>query len=389
MSNIMICQQKLLKKADEQGYLTFDDIINVADTFELSVSEVDKLSEAIQLRNIIVYEECPENKSSTETLEDYSRVDYNAIFNELLSISEELQFIVKQVKELPPPQYGEVQILAIQVANNNKYAREHLILIHLRLALKIALSTAKQYQFDIVNAVSSAFIGLVVAVDKFDPNGFSTFQSYASSWIFQTIMRECTPEWIEYYYPAHYRDKMYNIIDKYRHFPGELYDGIISNDFILFVSKKIGISKEQAHDYLDAILKQMYGRIELNQKISPENPQLDLLKRDFDALNSYDSDGGNMELIEFLKSDISDYNPFKKLYVVDLKEQLNKMMSSLTYREKEIINLRFGLKDGKECTLEEVGNVFGVTRERIRQIEVNAFRKLKNPEKIKYIKDYI
>lgn len=173
------CLNLLLSTADRKGYLTFDNIMDAADTFNLSLAEVDRANESIHLRGIIVYEEEP-SEQTEEELEDYSRVDYELIFKEIIYISQELDYIVKLVKDIPPPQYKEISLLVSQNANGNEYARERLVLLHMRVVLKIALSMSKQYDLDIAEAISSGFTGLIVAVDKYDPNGFSAFQSYAS-----------------------------------------------------------------------------------------------------------------------------------------------------------------------------------------------------------------
>ena len=162
--------------------MTFDDIMAMSDTYSLSVSEVDQLSEALEIRGIIIYETAPIGKD-VDHFEDYSRIDYEAIFKEIISLSPDLEYVVELIRQLPPPQYGEISALTMQTASGNAYARERLILIHLRVALKIALSMAKSHQYDIIDAVSAGFVGLVIAVDRFDPDGFSTFQSYASLWI--------------------------------------------------------------------------------------------------------------------------------------------------------------------------------------------------------------
>lgn len=154
-----------------------------------TVSEVDQLSEALEIRGIIIYETAPSGKD-TDLFEDYSRVDYDAIFDEIISLSPELEYIVEIIRQLPPPQYGEISTLTAQVAAGNTFARERLILIHLRVAIRIALSMAKSHQYDIADAVSAGFVGLIIAVDRFDPDGFSAFQSYASLWIQQNINRE-------------------------------------------------------------------------------------------------------------------------------------------------------------------------------------------------------
>ena len=135
MSKVVDCQKQLIAKSVEKGFLTFDDIMDLSDTYSLSVSEVDQLSEALEIRGIIIYETAPSGKD-TDCFEDYSRIDYDAIFSEIISLSPELEYIVDLIRKLPPPQYGEISTLTAQVAAGNTFARERLILIHLRVALK-------------------------------------------------------------------------------------------------------------------------------------------------------------------------------------------------------------------------------------------------------------
>lgn len=214
MSKVVDCRKQLIAKSEEKGFLTFDDIMDLSDAYSLSVSEVDQLSEALEIRGIIIYETAPSGKD-TDLFEDYSRIDYDAIFDEIISLSPELEYIVEIIRQLPPPQYGEISTLTAQVAAGNTFARERLILIHLRVAIRIALSMAKSHQYDIADAVSAGFVGLIIAVDRFDPDGFSAFQSYASLWIQQNINRECNPIWMEYYFPAHYKEKMLPAYERY------------------------------------------------------------------------------------------------------------------------------------------------------------------------------
>lgn len=123
-------------------------IMDMSDAYSLSVSEVDQLSEALEIRGIIIYETAPIGKD-VDHFEDYSRIDYEAIFEEIISLSPDLEYVVELIRKLPPPQYGEITALTMQTAAGNAYARERLILIHLRVALKIALSMAKSHQYDI------------------------------------------------------------------------------------------------------------------------------------------------------------------------------------------------------------------------------------------------
>lgn len=381
MSDLMSCQDKLISEAENKGYLTFDDIMDIADTFMLSVSEVDKLSEGIQLRGIIVYEDVPASSCDDDTLEDYSRVDYDAIFKEIITISPELEFIVNLVKELPPPQYGEVQALAVQAINGNEFAQERILLIHLRLSLKIALSTSKQYKFDLADAVSAAFIGLVVGVKKYDPNGFSTFQSYASTWIYQSITRFCTPTWMEYYYPVHYKQKMFSVLDAYEQYYGEIPDDSIHEDFVSYAMEKVDMTKEQVEEYLAAILTQIYRKVELNKEL-PE----------VDADAYCETETHYVTLYNILDNAVADIDygldPFEYACKSDLIDCVHKLLTKLSQREQDVLQLRFGMRDGHEWTLEEVGVEFGVTRERIRQIEAKALRKLRHVSNAKHLKDF-
>lgn len=130
MSKVAECQKLLIADSEKKGFLTFDDIMDVSDTYSLSVSEVDQLSEALEIRGIIIYETAPSGKD-VDHFEDYSRIDYEAIFEEIISLSPELEYVVKLIRKLPPPQYGEISALTTQTAAGNTYARERLILIHL------------------------------------------------------------------------------------------------------------------------------------------------------------------------------------------------------------------------------------------------------------------
>ena len=114
MSKVVDCQKQLISKSEKKGFLTFDDIMDLSDTYSLSVSEVDQLSEALEIRGIIIYETAPSGKD-TDLFEDYSRIDYDAIFDEIISLSPELEYIVEIIRQLPPPQYGEISTLTAHV----------------------------------------------------------------------------------------------------------------------------------------------------------------------------------------------------------------------------------------------------------------------------------
>lgn len=257
----------------------------------------------------------------------------------------------------------------MQIANGNTYARDRLILIHMRIVLKIALSMSKQYQLNIEDAVSAGFIGLITAVGRFDPNGFSAFQSYASLWIQQNIQRECNPIWTEYYFPAHYKEKMLPAYQKYKqHYCASCVDNDICINLLNEIAEFGDITIEQAEEYLDAALVQVNGKQSIEQLAELEDDE----KADNPRYGLY----------------IDDHSLFDIICRRLLKDAIDKILNSLTEREEKVIRLRYGLDSSDTMTLEEVGKLFGVTRERIRQIESKAIRKLRHPLILKKLNAY-
>lgn len=368
MSKVADCQKLLIAESEKKGFLTFDDIMDMSDSYSLSVSEVDQLSEVLEIRGVIIYETAPIGKD-VDHFEDYSRIDYEAIFEEIISLSPDLEYVVELIRKLPPPQYGEITALTMQTAAGNAYARERLILIHLRVALKIALSMAKSHQYDIIDAVSAGFVGLVIAVDKFDPDGFSAFQSYASLWIQQNINRECNPIWMEYYFPAHYKDKMLPAYERYlNHLCDDCVPGSLCEILVSEIADELDISYSQASEYLVSAIEQAENHLYLS----------DYLEEDY----CEDIAAWPQELIQ------TDEMLFEKVAASMVRSVLLGAFNSLTSKEADVIRLRTGFDDGRPLTLEEVGAIYGVTRERIRQIEAKALRKLGHPSKTKKLKDF-
>lgn len=367
MANISECQEALFCLAETQGYLTFDDIMDATDAFSLSVAQVDRVSEAIQLRGIIVYETAPQAKTTDEDLEDYSRSDYESVYAEIMNLSENLQTLVEEIRTLPPPQYGELSVLTTQVANGNDFARERLISLYMRNALKIALSMTKQYELDIEDAVSAGLIGLINAVDRYDPNGFSVFPSYASMWIQQNIQRDCNPTWMDFYFPAHYQANLFRVYQIYVDLTGGDNAGENDSDRIFEkIATETDIDVIQVKKYIETVRSQQ-GRLSLDSLIeSCEN--------------------GDMEYPLALICD-SDH-VFDEASVSLRNEVISDALSTLKDRERQVLFLRYGFIDGKPKTLEEVGAEFNVTRERIRQIEAKAIRKLQHPARSKRLKEF-
>ena len=255
------------------------------------------------------------------------------------------------------------------MAAGNTFARERLILIHLRVAIRIALSMAKSHQYDIADAVSAGFVGLIIAVDRFDPDGFSAFQSYASLWIQQNINRECNPIWMEYYFPAHYKEKMLPAYERYlNHWCSDCVPDSICETLVSEIADNLNISFGEASEYLIAAIKQAENHLYLSDY--------------FEGSGCEDPLPWPQELIQ------TDDLLLEKVATSMARNALLNALSSLTPREADVIRLRTGFDDDRPLTLEDVGAIYGVTRERIRQIEAKALRRLGHPSKSKKLKDF-
>ena len=380
MSEFNNCQQNLLVLAKTQGYLTFDDVLDAASTSMLSLVEIDRLSEDLQSLGVMLYDTKPDQlQTDDDTYSDYSRADYPAIFAEIISLSESISPLIDIVQDIRPPQFGEVQSLVEQLQYGNHHARERLVLSHMRFPLKIALNISKQYSYDIEDAVSASLIGLMEAVDRFDPNGFSSFQGYASMWIQQNIHRYCNPTWLEYYCPVHVKEKIYPVLLQYNNNSGT---SILCETFdmeqIRAISEKTDMSVAQIKRILKFAYNQQYGRVDI-----------DLFSVEEDPFSVKEAPWVNEEetLPDISVPSATDSDPFEEVCGTIMRKELENALASLRPRECEIMRLRFGF-DGPSLTLEEVGQVFNVTRERIRQIENKCIRKLRHPSRAEKIKDF-
>lgn len=376
MSGLTECQKTLLDMAKDRGYLTFDDVLDSASTFRLSLSDIDRLSDNLQSLGVLLYESELEQKTNEEDASsDYSRRDYASVFAEIVSLSEDTKPLVDLVREIPAPQFGEVQSLVEQLQYGNDYARERLIMAHLRVALKIALAIAKQYSYDIEDAVSASLIGLMEAVERFDPNGFSAFQSYASMWIQQNIHRYCNPIWLQHYCPVHVKEKMYPVLLKYNHNCGTtVEDSSFDEHRVRMIAEELDFSTAQVEGYLQFAYCQAFGRVDIDA-IDDDEPELGW-EVDDDYLFETQTFFTSGEVL------------FDRAAHGNLRSLIEEMLGGFTPREQEIIRLRFGLDGDNPKTLEEVGQMYNITRERVRQIENKCICRMRHPSRAKKIIEF-
>lgn len=373
----------LLKQAEVQGYVTFDNIMDCADAHSLPLQDFDWLSSAITTHGIIVYDEAPAGRKLSndedEEYSDFAQGDYETVYNRIIELDDALEPFVSAVRDIVPPQWREFTQLKYQASEGNQHARERMIEMHLRIALKIALSRAETYDMDIQDAVGEACIGLVMAVDKYDPDTNGPFGSYASMWILQNITRRQPTLRPLMYYPVHKKEIYFSAypILKQENLLGATESQDVKEARTL-LSEKLEYTNEQTDDVLAATIP--FESFEEMYEMYFANIQC-LQKHDFETRDNYESDLQD-ELLY-------DANIEDKVMRDALKEQVAEVLGTLKERERNVIERRYGLTDGREKTLEEVGAAFDVTRERIRQIEAKALRKLRNSVQSKKLIDFI
>ena len=358
--------QHLIKLSEQQGYVLFDDIMETADTWSLSIQDVDWLSNSITTRGILVYDTvlATAGIDDDDDVDDFAQCDYDAVFNRVIEIDPSLRSFMSDVRNIKPPQNREMDQLKYQVQEGNLYARQRVIEMHLRFAVHIALQRVEEYDCEMADTLQEACVGLIYAVDKYDPDSSGAFDSYASLWILQNVSRTQPSQRPTMYYPVHKKEgyfTMYPILKS----NGYLFD---QDDLMLLeearnlIQTRLQCTEYQAQDIINQCL---------TMKSLEEVYPIVLKNMDFYERHNIYTYRINYEA--FYYEDES----FEKLERRFLREKIEELISGLKPREQQVIRERFGFDDEEGKTLEEVGISLGVTRERVRQIESKALRKLK------------
>ena len=347
----------LVDKAKQLGFILFDDIMDECSRFDLSIQDVDWVSNQIATLNIIVRDEMPNAESDNDDFFDFAQSDYDSVYRRIVEINPELYNYIESIKLIVPPQHREFSKLKFQILEGNRFARQRCIEMHLRLVLKIALRRYERFGGEIEDYISDGMVGLIYAVDKYDPYCNGAFSSYASRWIMNAIQRRQPTMNPQLYFPVHAKNEFFKIFDE---------EQLSVDDF--------ATSYEET--CVEEKLYSLCQRGEISKDILPA------FLTNYSIESLIESDGEKWVFLNRLYTDenlISEEAEFH-----DLQLRIEKALLSLSDREREIIKMRNGFYDNKPFSLEEVGLKFGVTRERIRQIEAKALTKLRHPSKRKY-----
>ncbi|MGN1381496.1 MAG: sigma-70 family RNA polymerase sigma factor [Eubacterium sp.] len=355
--------RKLVELSEQKGYVLFDDIMDSADKWSLPIQDVDWLSNSITTRGILVYDTAPATArvEDDDDIDDYAQIDYDAVFNRVIEIDPSLEPFITEIRNIKPPQTREMDQLKYQVQEKNLYARQRVIEMHLRFAVRIALQRVEQYDCDMADTLQEACLGLIYAVDKYDPDSSGPFGSYASLWILQNITRTQPTQRPLIYYPFHKKEDyftLYPIIKARGFFDWD--EGLQSDDVRNLVIDKLRCTGEQAEDVIKQCLP-----------VEPLEETYLMFLKNIDDSEKHEALSRRDQGESFYEQD-----SFREIENNIFRDEIDQIVDGLKPREQQVIRERYGFNDGREKTLEEVGSMLGVTRERVRQIESKALKKL-------------
>ena len=305
-----------------------------------------------------------EDEFDEEDIKDLKDIDLNILENldDYVAIEDPIKMYLKEIGKIPLLSVDEEMNLAKKICDPDENVRKEARKKMAESNLRLVVSIAKRYMgrgMQLLDLIQEGNLGLLRAVEKFDYQKGFKFSTYATWWIRQAITRSIADQARTIRIPVHMVETINRLIKVQR----KLVQELGREPKPIEVAKVMGIPVAKVREIMSFAL----------EPVSMETPI---------------GDEDDSHLGDFLQ-DSNAKIPVNFAMDVLLHDQLMEVIKSLTEREQKVILLRFGLEDGKPRTLEEVGKVFGITRERIRQIEAKALRKLRKPSKVKRLKDFL
>jgi len=346
--------KELVDKGKSKGMLTYKEIIDAFEEIELEPEQVEKIYETLENVGIDVVGDIEAEMEDIQLTEE----DLDISIPEGISIDDPVRMYLKEIGKVPLLSADDEIELARRMEKGDNEAKRRLAEANLRLVVSIAKRYVGRGML-FLDLIQEGNLGLIKAVEKFDYRKGYKFSTYATWWIRQAITRAIADQARTIRIPVHMVETINKLIRVSRQLLQELGREPLPEE----VAKEMGMSVDKVRE----IMKISQEPVSLETPIGEEE---------------------DSHLGDFIPDDDAPA-PAEAAALTLLKEQLIDVLDTLTAREEKVLRLRFGLDDGRARTLEEVGKEFNVTRERIRQIEAKALRKLRHPSRSKKLKDYL
>lgn len=346
--------KELVEKGKSKGMLTYKEIMDAFEEVELEPEQIEKIYETVENMGIDVVGDIDAEIQDLQNTEE----ELDLTLPEGISIDDPVRMYLKEIGKVPLLSADEEIDLAQRMEKGDNEAKRRLAEANLRLVVSIAKRYVGRGML-FLDLIQEGNLGLIKAVEKFDYRKGYKFSTYATWWIRQAITRAIADQARTIRIPVH----MVETINKLIRVSRQLLQELGRDPHPEEIAKEMNMSVEKVRE----IMKISQEPVSLETPIGEEE---------------------DSHLGDFIPDDDVPA-PAEAAAFTLLKEQLLGVLDTLTAREEKVLRLRFGLDDGRARTLEEVGKEFNVTRERIRQIEAKALRKLRHPSRSKKLKDYL
>ena len=356
--------KQIVAKAGKKGAITFKEMVEILDKLQLEPEQIEKVYEGLENANIDIIEEVDEIEEPD--FEDLEQIEEEAKIEDIdtldvpdgVNIDDPVRLYLKEIGKIPLLTAEQELEYAKKMMDGDENAKKKLSEANLRLVVSIAKKYVGRGML-FLDLIQEGNLGLIKAVEKFDYRKGYKFSTYATWWIRQAITRAIADQARTIRVPVH----MVETINKLARVQRQLTQELNREPTDEEIAKRLGISIDKVRE----VYKISQDPVSLETPIGEED---------------------DSHLGDFIKDERT-MGPEEYATVEMLKEELSGVLSTLTDREEKVLRLRFGLNDGQCRTLEEVGQIFGVTRERIRQIEAKALRKLRHPSRSRKLKDFL